>query len=104
MNPSRDTASVWMKIAPLLDEAMERLRSTDRDAVVLRFLEERSFAEVASALGASEAAAKMRVSRALEKLRTFFARRGVVVPAAALAAVFSAHGACAAPTGLSAKV
>jgi hypothetical protein len=87
-----------------LEEAMNRLGATDRDAVVLRFLEQRSFAEVASALGTSKAAAKMRVGRALEKLRNAFARRGVAVPAMALFAALSAHGASAAPAGLSATV
>jgi hypothetical protein len=55
-------------------------------------------------LGISEDNAKKRLSRALEKLRAIFARRGVVVPAVALAAAFSAHGAQAAPTGLAAAV
>ncbi|SRR6266511_2130721 len=81
---------------------MSRLRAVDRDAVVLRFLEEMSFAEVASALGTTEGAAKMRAGRALEKLRAAFARRGVVVLAAVLLSAFSTHGASAAPAGLSA--
>ena len=100
LNDSSQTASLWNQIAPLLEEAMNRLGATDRDAVVLRFLEQRSFAEVASALGTSEAAAKMRVGRALEKLRNTFARHGVTVPAMALFAALSAHGASAAPAGL----
>ena len=104
LNDSSSTASVWDQIAPLLEEAMNRLGATDRDAVVLRFLEQKSFAEVASALGTSEAAAKMRIGRALEKLRNAFARRGVVVPAMVLFAALSAHGASAAPAGLSATV
>ena len=102
LNDSSQTASVWDQIAPLLEEAMDRLGDTERDAVVLRFLEQKSFAEVASALGTSEAAAKMRVGRALEKLRNGFARRGVAVSATALFAALSAHGASAAPAGLSA--
>jgi len=102
LNDSSQTASVWDQIAPLLEEAMNRLGDTDRDAVVLRFLEQKSFAEVGSALGTSEAAAKMRVGRALEKLRNAFARRGVAVSATALFAALSAHSASAAPAGLSA--
>ena len=68
MNDSPQTFSVWDQIAPLLEEAMSHLGARDRDVVVLRYLEEKSFAEVASAIGASEGAVKMRAGRALEKL------------------------------------
>ncbi len=67
----------WTRIAPLLDGAMERLGQKDHDAIVLRFFENKNFSEVGMALGASEDAAKMRVNRALEKLRRFFTKRGV---------------------------
>ena len=56
---------------------MEQLGQKDHDALVLRFFENKTFAEVGATLGASEDAAKMRVNRALEKLRKFFAKRGV---------------------------
>jgi RNA polymerase sigma factor (sigma-70 family) len=104
LNDSSQTGSVWDQIAPLLEEAMDRLGDTERDAVVLRFFEQKSFAEVASALGTSEAAAKMRIGRALERLRNAFARRGVAVSATVLFAALSAHGAPTVPAGLSATV
>jgi RNA polymerase sigma factor (sigma-70 family) len=104
MNSRSDSASVWDQIAPLLEEAMGHLAANDRDALVLRFLEERSFNEVAGALGTSEAAAKMRVGRALEKLRGALARHGVAVPAAALLAALSAHAASTGAAGLSATI
>ncbi len=104
MNDSDKGASVWEQIAPELDEALSGLGKTDRDAVVLRFLEQRTFVEVATALSISEAAAKMRVGRALEKLRAALAQCGTVVPAAALLAALSAHGASAAPVGLTTSV
>jgi len=69
MNESLDAESAWVDLAPQLDGAMARLRDFDRDALVLRFLEQRSFADVAKALGTTEPAAKMRVTRALDKLR-----------------------------------
>jgi RNA polymerase sigma factor (sigma-70 family) len=68
---------VWPQIAPLLDAAMTGLGEKDRNAIVLRFFENKSLGEVGSALGASEDAAKMRVNRALEKLRKFFSNRPV---------------------------
>ena len=93
-------ASPWEDVAPLLDEAIGRLRPRDRDAVVLRFLERRSLAEVGAALGVSEHAAQMRVSRALEKLRTTFGRRGVVLPAVVLVVLIETHAVHAAPPAL----
>jgi len=94
----------WMQIAPLLDAAMEKLGQKDHDAVVLRFFEGRNFKEVGAALGASEDAAKMRVSRALEKLRKFFAKRGVSSTTAILAETISISSVQAAPVALAKSV
>ena len=74
---NENESDAWMQIAPLLDAAMAGLNETDRHAVVLRFFDGKSIREVAAALGANEDAAKKRVSRALEKLRNFFAKHGV---------------------------
>jgi uncharacterized protein (TIGR03435 family) len=90
----------WTQIAPLLHAAMGKLGPKDHDALVLRFFEGRNFKEVGAALGASEDAAKMRVGRALEKLRKFFTKRGVVSTAAVIAGAVSAHSVQAAPVGL----
>src|SRR5581483_9080007 len=46
--------STWEHIAPLLDEAMAGLGEQDRNAVLLRFFENKSLAEVGAALGANE--------------------------------------------------
>src|SRR5262245_51639827 len=67
----------WQRIAPLLDAAVADLGEQDRHAIVLRFYEGRNLRDVGLALGASEAAAEKRVSRALEKLRKFFVKRGI---------------------------
>lgn len=91
---------VWSQIAPLLDTAMAGLSETDRHAVVLRFFDGKSMREVGIALGASEDAAKMRVSRAVEKLRLFFGRRGIVVPGAVLTGTIAANAVQAAPASL----
>ena len=94
------TDDAWRQIAPLLDDAMRRLGEKDRNAVVLRFLENKSLAEVGAALGASEDAAKMRVNRALEKLRNFFSRRGISSTTAIIAGAVTANSVHAAPVGL----
>jgi len=94
----------WLQIAPLLDGAMEQLGKKDHDEVVLRFFEGRSFREVGAALGASENAAKMRVNRALEKMRGFFTKRGVRSTEAIIAGVMTAHSVHAAPPALATSV
>ena len=94
----------WERLSPFLEEAMEHLRAGDRDAVVLRYLQGRNLGSVGSALGISEEAARKRISRALEKLRMFFARRGVSLSGAALASLLAAHAVVAAPAGMAAAV
>ena len=100
--PPADEA--WRQMSPLLEEAMLRLGQTDRDALVLRFFEGRSLDEVGAALGASEDAAKKRVNRAVEKLRKFFTKRGIILPAAVLTAAISANSVQAAPVALAKTV
>lgn len=85
-------AAAWRQIEPLLDEAVNRLEEKDRHLVVLRFLEGCSFAETGAALGISEAAAKMRATRALDKLRDWLAREGVAVQPGSLAATLAVNG------------
>lgn len=95
---------LWDKITPHLDDALVSLGKKDRDAVLLRFFEQRPFAEVGKNMGTSEDAAKMRVGRALEKLRIFFRKRGFVVGVTALSGAFSANAAAAVPPDQSSAV
>jgi RNA polymerase sigma factor (sigma-70 family) len=92
--------ALWRELSPLLDDAVASLGTSDRDAIVLRFFQNRSLAEVGATLGASEEAARMRVNRALEKLRNFFAKRGVTSTTAILAGAISANSVPAVPAGL----
>lgn len=94
----------WPQIAPLLDAAMSRLSDADHHAIVLRFFDGKSLKEVGAALGASEDAAKMRLNRAVEKMRRFFTRRGVGLSGAGLAAAMTAHSVEAAPAGFAKSV
>src|ERR1700722_9389532 len=93
-------SEAWLQIAPLLEDAMARLGEKDRNAVVLRFFENKNLSEVGAAIGASEDAAKMRVNRALEKLRKFFTKRGVALTTTIIAGAVSANSIQAAPAGL----
>lgn len=99
-NPAPD----WAQIRPVLDEALDDLGDEDRDAVVLRFFEQRSLTEVGAALGSNEDAARKRVGRALEKLRALLMQRGLTTTSAALSAVLMANCVQAAPVGLTATV
>lgn len=104
-NSSDETTPVdWTRIAPVLDDAIDQLSEADRIAVLLRFIERRAFAEIGAALRVSEDAARMRLERALEKLRGLLARRGVTWTASALAVALSGQAVIAAPAGLAATV
>ena len=92
--------AAWNQFAPLLDEAMSRLSTKDRHALVLRYFKDKSVRDVAVALKVSEVVAQKRVHRAVEKLRLFFTRRGVAISAAALTAAISSHSIQAAPASL----
>src|SRR5207249_5184739 len=101
MNPlESEPTTDWDDIRPLLDKALDRLGRVDRDALLLRFFENRSLAEVGRALGASEEAARKRVNRALDKLRADLLRRGVRTTTAVLSTAISVNAVQVAPAGL----
>ena len=54
-----------------LDTAVARLSASDRTAILLRFYQDHSFAEIAASMGVSEEAARKRVGRAVIALRRF---------------------------------
>jgi RNA polymerase sigma factor (sigma-70 family) len=95
---------IWNQMSPLLDEALATLGEKDRQAVLLRFFENKSLAEVGNSLGAGEDTARKRVSRALEKLRKFFSKRDVVSTTATIAEKISANSIQAAPVALAKSV
>ena len=72
VGPVNPRAPIGKNSVPLLDDAMHELKETDREAILLRYFENRPFAEVGAKLGLNENAARMRVERALEKLRDDF--------------------------------
>jgi RNA polymerase sigma factor (sigma-70 family) len=91
-------------IAPVLDEAINELGAEDRDAIMLRFFEQKDFRSVGDALGSNEEAARKRVSRALDKLHGLLTRRGVVLSTTALTATLTTHVVSAAPAGLAVSI
>jgi RNA polymerase sigma factor (sigma-70 family) len=99
-----ETDETWQQLAPLLEDAMGQLGEKDRAAVLLRFFAGKSFAEVGTAASVSENAAKKRVTRALEKLRKFFMKRGIASTAETIAGAISANSVQAAPVALAKSV
>ncbi len=102
LNPSEPEA--WTRIVPMLDDAMAHLSAKDHDAIALRFFEGKDMREVGASLGTSEVSARKRVSRAVEKMRAFFARRGVTLSTAVIAGAVSANSIQAAPATLAKSV
>ena len=94
----------WEKARPVLDDAIGELNERDRVAILLRFFEGRDFPTMGAKLNLSDNAARMRVERALEKLRTRLEHRGVTSTAAAIATVLTQHAAVAMPAGLATSV
>jgi RNA polymerase sigma factor (sigma-70 family) len=94
----------WEQLRPVIDDALDELTEPEREALLLRFFENRPLAEVGARFALSPDAARMRVDRALDKLRGLLAKRGIASTAAALAAVFASQSGLAAPAGLVARV
>jgi RNA polymerase sigma factor (sigma-70 family) len=103
--PTHEPASEpdWETVSPLLDAAMGELREKDREAILLRYFEDRAYAEVGQRLGLNENAARMRVERALDNLRAGLARRGLAV-GAGLGAAIATNAVQVAPSGLAATL
>ena len=95
---------LWQTLEPLLDEAVATLGEKDRLAILIRFFQRKPMRGVGDALGISEAAAKMRVARSLERLRQFFARRGVALSIAGLGTLLAERAVQAAPANLAPKL
>jgi RNA polymerase sigma factor (sigma-70 family) len=88
----------------VLDEVINDLGEEDRNAIVLRFFEQSDFRSIGEALGSSEDAARMRVSRAADKIGVLLKRRGIVLTAAGIGFVLSGKLATAAPSGLATRI
>lgn len=92
--------ATWEQMKPFLDEGMAQLGEKDRNAVLLRYFQDKSLKDVGAAIGTSERAAQKRVARAIEKLRVFFTKRGVVLRAMVITTALSVNAVQAAPAGM----
>ena len=90
----------WKNLSGLLDEAIGQLGEKERHAIILRFIEGKSFSEVAEALGANQSAVQKRVGRGVDKLRAFFLQRGIKISAGALTVAIAGNSVQAAPANM----
>ncbi|HEX5243279.1 MAG TPA: sigma-70 family RNA polymerase sigma factor [Tepidisphaeraceae bacterium] len=91
------------RLEAMLDGVLAKLGSAGRDAIVLRFFEGNSLAEVGRRLGISEDAAKKRVSRSLAQMRALLLRNGITMHPEGIASVLGAIAVRPAPAALAAK-
>lgn len=94
----------WDQLRPIIDQAMDELSEHEREAVLLRFFENLSLAEIGTKFSLSSDAARMRIDRALDKLRGALAKRGVASTSVVLAEIFASQSGAAAPSGLVARI
>ena len=92
--------TIWESLSPMLNESLNQLDEKDRLVILLRFFQHKPMQEVGETMGISEAAAKMRVSRAIEELREFFSKRNVICSGGVLSAMLTEKAIEAAPVTL----
>lgn len=92
------------ELEAMLDEVLNQLPETDRDAILARFFSDQSYAEIGAALNLSENAARMRVDRALGRLREHLERRGFKSSAVVIAGLLPACASAAVPGGLAVTI
>jgi RNA polymerase sigma factor (sigma-70 family) len=97
----RDTAETF--VADHLNDALAALSRREREAVLLRYQDGLEVAEVGRALGISESAAQMRLSRGLAKMRRIYAAEAVPLGASVICSALIAAKSEAVPAGLVAK-
>src|SRR5260221_2451844 len=98
-------ATLWTRLAPQMDRALERLRTKQRNAVLLCAFLNHDFASAAKVLRTSEQRVEKRVRRGMKKLANRLRKRRAPVDPGALASACATEG-CAAtvPEGLAVDI
>ena len=91
------------ELQPLIDQALDALNEREREAVFLRFFEDRGYPEIGARFAVTADAARLRIDRALERMKVSLSRRGVA-STAALTGALTAQAAVLAPSGLAGSV
>ncbi|HEX2749099.1 MAG TPA: sigma-70 family RNA polymerase sigma factor, partial [Verrucomicrobiales bacterium] len=101
LHPPGDSGEpAWSDLQEVLDESLSSLKAADREALLLRFMRGLSLREVSGVLRTSEDGARMKINRALEKLRGLLVRRGITSTSAALSGTLAAHAVATVPAEL----
>ena len=103
-DPAASDAPAWSELQPVIDAAISDLSAKDREALLLRYFENRSHREIGELLGLTDNAARMRVERALDKARSLLAKRGITSSTSGLAAALLAHGTLVTTTVTAAQI
>ena len=103
-DPAASDAPAWSELQPVIDAAIGDLSAKDREALLLRYFENRSHREIGELLGLTDNAARMRVERALDKARSLLAKRGITSSTSGLAAALLAHGTLVTTTVTTAQI
>ncbi len=77
--------AVWEEVLPHLDDALSRLGAADRDLILLRFYEQKSFREIGTVFGKTENAVQKQTGKVLRKLEGMLKRRGLAITGVMLA-------------------
>ena len=99
-NSKQDETPDWIHVLPLLDEALHRLPSKERDLIFQHYFEGRTYKEISTRTGRTRAACAKQGARVLAKLCGMLKRQGVTISAIALGAGISSHLAKGVPPGL----
>ena len=87
-----------------LNEALYALPQGDRNALLMRYFDEYTLKEVGVAIGISEDGARLRINRALDKMRRPLSKSGFMIGAVALVTLLEAQGSASPADTLAAKV
>lgn len=87
----------WKDALPYLDAAIDALPEADRHVILLHYVNEMTFPEIARRVGKSTAAVQKQSRRALETLQRLLGRRGVTLSLGLLTAGLTAEMAKAGP-------
>ena len=94
----------WNEISPVIDQAVDSLTKDDRAVVLLRFYENKSYAEISRVLGVSGDAARMRANRALDKLRDILGKHHITTSSALLTIALPSHAITTPPASLASTI
>lgn len=91
------SAETNRELLEVLDESMKCLSASERELVLMKYFEDRTYQSITATTGRSESAEKMRLKRALEKMSNWLGRKGVALSITGLGSLLSAEMAKGAP-------